>query len=133
MSWGDSLVQGHLQDLLLAPGFLNAVPHLGQEVLQVAQELWLILPKLGPELPDLPPAEREVFGSKHPPMPCQFWRLISFSPCCWGHVVLTVAMILSPAPAPGKEVLAACRGTKLGENPSLFQPQAALPHPAGHP
>lgn len=68
---GDSLVQGHLQSLLLTPGFLDAVPHLGQKVLQVVQELGFVLPELHPELPDLLSAGRGVFCGEHPPRTLQ--------------------------------------------------------------
>lgn len=80
LSRGHSLVQSQLQSLLLAPGFLDAVPHLGQEILQVIQQLGLILPELHPELPDLLSAGRAVFWGEHPPRAPEAGPAGSFTP-----------------------------------------------------
>lgn len=89
--WGDSLVQSLLQSLLLAPGFLDAVPHLGQKLLQVSQELGFVLPELHPELPDLLSAGRGCFVGiipPGPPNPGWLWGPRSFSSHRSGCMVL---------------------------------------------
>lgn len=115
----DSLVEGLLQGLLLAPGFLDAVPHLGQEILQVAQELGLILPQLGPELPDLLPAGREQQGSKNRWI---IWGFLSLGLCGPG---------VGRAPAPGTKAAPALptwapNWGKLCPVPSCGTPRGAL-------
>lgn len=48
-----SLSQGPCQCLPVGPSLLQAAARLGQEALQVACQLGLLLPQLSPQLPDL--------------------------------------------------------------------------------
>lgn len=51
--WPHSLPQGQLQSLLVGTHLLQAARHLGQEALQVACQLGLLMSQLPPQLPDL--------------------------------------------------------------------------------